>query len=72
MERRKKKCLAQRAAWSKPRTVLWQRALLVQIISPTYTILDRDYELGQFRQTDVIPVYRLILGAILVFFTIPS
>ncbi len=41
-------------------------------MSPTYTILDRDYELGQFQQIDVITVYRQILGAVLVFFTIPS
>ena len=46
--------------------------MLVQVISPTYTILDRDYELGQFREIDVITVYRQILSAIPVFFTIPS
>jgi len=42
------------------------------MIARLKAILDRGYELGEFREMDVITVYRQILGAVLVIFTIPS
>ena len=42
------------------------------MISRLKAILDRGCELGEFREIDVITVYRQILGAVLVTFTVPS